>query len=89
VNKWQLLKSTPVLSTPWLSVLKNQYRVSEGEVIDDYYIVSRNDFVLVVALKGGKLILVRQYRPATDRFYLALPAGFLQPDESPELLRVT
>ncbi len=81
MNKWRLLKSNMVLSTPWISVLKNQYENSRGNIVDDFYIVNRNDFVLVVALEKDKLILIRQYRPATDRFYLALPAGFIQPGE--------
>ena len=40
---------------------------------------------LVVAIQHDKLVLVRQYRPATDQFYLALPAGFLEPGEPPEV----
>ncbi len=84
MKKWRLLKSDPVLSTRWLTVFKNQYEITAGQVIDDYYIIRRDDFVLIVALKDDKLIMVRQYRPATDRFYLGLPAGFLRPGESPE-----
>lgn len=84
MNRWRLLNSSTVLSTPWLSVFRNQYEMPRGAVIDDYYIVERNDFVLVVAIENRKLILVRQYRPATDRSYLALPAGYLQIGESPE-----
>lgn len=84
MKKWRLLKSDTVLSTRWLAVFKNQYEIAEGQVVDDYYIIRRDDFVLIVALKDDKLILVRQYRPATDRFHLCLPAGFLDPGESPE-----
>jgi ADP-ribose pyrophosphatase len=85
MKKWRLLKSDTVLSTPWLSVLENKYEIAEDKIVDDYYIVKRNDFALVIAVEGDKLILVRQYRPATDQFYLALPAGFLCPGESPEV----
>jgi ADP-ribose pyrophosphatase len=84
MKKWRLLKSDTVLSTRWLSIFKNRYEIAEGQVLDDYYIVKRDDFVLIVALQDDKLILVRQYRPANDRFYLGLPAGFLEPGERPE-----
>jgi ADP-ribose pyrophosphatase YjhB (NUDIX family) len=46
--------------------------------------VERADFVLVVAEDGSEILLVHQYRPATGRFYWALPAGFLRRDEGPE-----
>lgn len=85
MEKWQLLESNTVLETPWLSVHKNKYQVNKSNTIDDYYIIKRSDFVLVIALRDDSLVLVRQYRPATDKFYLALPAGFLQPGEEPEL----
>lgn len=85
MKKWHLLKSDTVLDTPWLSVLKNQYEIGDGKIVDDYYIVKRNDFVLIVATLDNKFILVRQYRPGTDQFYLALPAGFLNLEEQPEV----
>ena len=84
MKKWRLMDSEPVLLTPWLVVYKNQYEVMDGKIISDYYVIKRKDFVLLVALQEDKLILVRQYRPATDRVYLSLPAGFLEPGESPE-----
>ena len=83
--KWQLLDSVLVLSTPWLSVHKNQYDVGDGKIVDDFYIVERSDFVLIVANRNHNLILVRQYRPATNQFYLSLPAGYLGLGEPPEV----
>lgn len=85
MGKWRLLGSDEVLSSPWISLLRNRYQTARGEVIDNYYIVKRSPFVLVVARQGQNLIFVRQYRPATDHFYLALPAGYLQPGEQPDV----
>lgn len=85
MKKWHLTQSEKVLYTPWLSVYKNNYRLPNGTEIDDYYVIKRSDFVLVVPVISNKLILVRQYRPATDQFYLALPAGYLHENESPEM----
>jgi ADP-ribose pyrophosphatase len=82
MKNWRLIASSPIFDTPWFAVLKKQYD-REG-LLEDYYIVKRDDFVLVVASDNGKLVLVRQYRPATDLFYLGLPAGYLNSDELPE-----
>jgi 8-oxo-dGTP pyrophosphatase MutT (NUDIX family) len=80
---WELLDSEPLLDTKWLQVLRNRYRAGVRE-IDDYYVIERSPFVLVVALDpDDNVLLVRQYRPATEEFYLALPAGYLGAGESP------
>jgi ADP-ribose pyrophosphatase len=80
---WKLLDSEPVLDTRWLRVLRNRYFDGKRE-IDDYYVVERSDFVLVFASDDtGEMLLVRQYRPATEEFYLALPAGYIGTAETP------
>lgn len=84
MKKWQLLDSEPALRTPWLTVFRNHYRAADESILRDYYIVERSDYVMVLAQDRGRLVLVRQYRPATDRFYIGLPAGYIDPGESPE-----
>jgi 8-oxo-dGTP pyrophosphatase MutT (NUDIX family) len=84
VEKWRLVRSAPVLVNRWFKLLRNQYRLPSGESIDDYYVLERPSFVLVVAQAERELVLVRQYRPATDEVYLALPAGYVDPGESVE-----
>jgi ADP-ribose pyrophosphatase len=84
MKKWLLLHSEKILSTHWINVYKNKYELPTGQIVDDYYIVQRNDFILIVAMEKDDLMLVRQYRPGTNRFYLALPAGFVDKDESLE-----
>jgi ADP-ribose pyrophosphatase len=82
-DPWELLGSEPLLDTKWLRVLRNRYR-ERGREIDDYYVIERSPFVLVVAIDpDDQVLLVRQYRPATEEFYLALPAGYLGPGETP------
>jgi 8-oxo-dGTP pyrophosphatase MutT (NUDIX family) len=82
-DPWKLLSSEPVLESRWLQVKRNSYH-DGARVLDDYYVVERSDFVLVHAIDpAGNVLLVRQYRPATEEFYLALPAGYIGTDESP------
>jgi ADP-ribose pyrophosphatase len=82
--KWRLLRSEPLLNTPWLRVFRNAYQKSVETVVEDYYLIERSDFVLVFAQRESRIVLVRQYRPGTDEIYLGLPAGhFGLNDSSP------
>ena len=82
---WQRRNRTIALQTPWLRVFRDEYTLPNGTQVDDFYIIERNDFVLVVAEHNGHVALVRQYRPATNRYYYSLPAGYLGTGESPEV----
>jgi ADP-ribose diphosphatase len=82
---WQLRNRTIALQTPWLRVFRDEYTLPNGTEVDDFYVIERSDFVLVVAEQNGHVALVRQYRPATNRYYYSLPAGYLSPGESPEI----
>lgn len=80
---WRLVSSTAVVESTWLRVLRNEYVTRSGREMRDYYVVERSPFVLIVAEVDDRVILIRQYRPATDRTYWGLPAGFLDPNETP------
>jgi len=82
--EWQRLRRDVVVDTQWLRVFRDAYRLPDGKELDDYYVVERSDFVLVVAGDPDSVVLVRQYRPATGRFYWSLPAGYLDTGETPE-----
>ena len=81
---WKLTDSEPLVTSRWLRVSRNSYRLPDGKLIEDYYIVERASFVLVVASDRESVILVRQYRPATQQYYLSLPAGYVDESESCE-----
>src|SRR5689334_11821418 len=81
---WQLRNRTIALQTPWLRVFRDEYTLPDGTQVDDFYVIERSDFVLVVAERNDHVALVRQYRPATNRYYYSLPAGYLTVGESPE-----
>jgi 8-oxo-dGTP pyrophosphatase MutT (NUDIX family) len=81
--KWKLVGTEPVLQSRWIRVLRNLYTKREGAPIEEYYVVERANFVLVVAQTLTDVVLVRQYRPATDKCYLCLPAGYVDAEEDP------
>ncbi len=83
-QRWRLLRSATVFETPWVSILKNGYERPDGAVIDDLYVIRRHDYVIIVAGHEGSLVLVREYRAAVGRLDLGLPAGIIEPGETPE-----
>jgi ADP-ribose pyrophosphatase len=68
------------------------FRVREDEAVHPrtgsvrpYVALEAPDWVNIVALTpAGQLVLVRQWRHGTRRFELELPAGMVEPDETPE-----
>ena len=66
MTAWRLVESEPVLVTQWLRIHRNTYETPQGRV-PDYYVLSRDGFVLIVAKSDVSILFVRQYRPATDR----------------------
>ena len=70
-----------VFRTPWFEI------VSEHPVGLDqpHYSIRSCDFVVIVGLNPqGQLLLVRQFRHAVRKFTLELPAGHVEPGETPE-----
>jgi ADP-ribose pyrophosphatase len=63
-------------------------RVDEVEAADGHRstreVVEHRGAVGIVCVDDGEIVLVRQYRHATGEELLEIPAGTLDPDESPE-----
>ncbi|WP_339028248.1 NUDIX hydrolase [Bradyrhizobium symbiodeficiens] len=52
--------------------------------VETYYAIAEPGYVVVLAVTpDAHLLLVRQYRPAIERFSLELPAGMVDADEDP------
>jgi ADP-ribose pyrophosphatase len=83
-QRWTLISSKPVYQNSYVAAYCNAYETPSCTPVDDYFVVERSNFVLVLAHSSRGILLVRQYRPAWDRFYWAVPAGYLDRDESPE-----
>jgi ADP-ribose pyrophosphatase len=81
---WRLLNSTPLVESPWLSLSRNTYELPDGRLLEDFYILERRPFVLVVAERGDSVVLIRQYRPATQRDYWCVPGGYIDDGETVE-----
>ena len=70
-----------VFESPWFQVLAE--RAPGGG--PPHYIIQGLDFVVVVAVTPqGQIVLVRQHRVAAGAVTLELPAGHVDPGETPE-----
>lgn len=70
-----------VFATPWFQVLAE--RASDGG--QPHYVIQGIDFVVIVAITPKRqILLVHQYRVAVAAVTLELPAGHIDPGETPE-----
>ncbi len=60
-------------------------RLSPDRSSEPFYTVEINDWAAVLAVvEDGRIPLIRQYRPAVERFLFELPAGAIREGEGPE-----
>jgi ADP-ribose pyrophosphatase len=75
------LKTEVAFETPWFRLLAKTMK--EGD--QPYYSLVPPDYVSLIALtEEGRVVIVRQYRPAVERYTLELPSGLIDPGESPD-----
>lgn len=85
MKKWLLKNSKPIFTSKYISLKENTYELPDGSVCDDYYLIDRPDYVLILAEdKDGSILVEQNYRPGPDDFVLELPAGWIDKDESPQ-----
>lgn len=74
-------KGKVVFRTPWFQIRARRLPGFE----QPHYAIQAPDFAVIVALnRSGHLLLVRQFRPAVGMVTLELPAGHVDPGETPE-----
>jgi ADP-ribose pyrophosphatase len=74
------LSSRTAFTTPWFSIVA---KLQDGHG-EPYYALSTLDYVSVLPLTdSGRVVLVRQFRPAVECHTLELPAGHVEPGETP------
>jgi ADP-ribose pyrophosphatase len=70
-----------VFTTPWFQV----FAELTADASKPHYVIQGKDSVAIVATTpGNTILLVRQYRPAVAAVTLELPAGHIEPGETPE-----
>lgn len=83
---WPKLLSKRVIPlSRWADIIEREIAFSPGEEPQIYHAVGQCDYIAMLALTpDGRIPLVRQYRPALEAFAWELPAGMVDPGETPE-----
>ena len=76
----KVVGSEVTYSTPWFNIQAKQTNFDE----DPFYCIDTLDYVSVVAITPqNELLMVEQFRPASEMVTLELPSGHVEKDETP------
>src|SRR4051812_45412675 len=68
--------------SPWVTVIERKVQFTPDAAPELYHALDQQDYIAIVALTpDGRVPLVRQYRPALERFTWELPAGLAEGEE--------
>ncbi|MFN3075636.1 MAG: NUDIX hydrolase [Alphaproteobacteria bacterium] len=75
-----------LFETPWFAIEEIPSRPEWNMGGQPFYLLTGPDHVVIVPLTPeGKLVMVRQFRPARAALTLEFPAGGVEPGESPAM----
>jgi ADP-ribose pyrophosphatase len=83
-DAWKILESEIVIQTRHLRLRRDTIELPTGELVRDYFVRESRGFSIVFALTPGeRVVLVRQYKHGIGESLLELPAGAIDPGETP------
>lgn len=81
---WEVLTDTSLLSQRWLEVREQRVRLANGSEIQRFHLIQGPHWASVLCLTSEhQAVLVRQYRHGLGATSLELPAGVIEPKETP------
>jgi 8-oxo-dGTP pyrophosphatase MutT (NUDIX family) len=84
IEPWRLLESFYSFRDRWLRLRSDTVLLPGGQTLSPYHVIEAADWVNVVAInEAGQIVLVEQYRHPVRRTMLEIPAGHVDPKESP------
>jgi 8-oxo-dGTP pyrophosphatase MutT (NUDIX family) len=80
---WPKIKARRTTTiSPWMAIIEREVEFSPGAPVELYHAVAQQDYIAIVAMTPeGRIPIVRQYRPALERFTWELPAGLVDEGE--------
>jgi 8-oxo-dGTP pyrophosphatase MutT (NUDIX family) len=83
MTDWPKIKSRRTIAiSPWMKVIEREVEFADGASPELYHALGQQDYIAIVALTpDGRIPIVRQYRPALERFTWELPAGLVDEGE--------
>lgn len=81
---FRVLASRVLLEKKWLKLREERLELPNGHIIEEFHLVESPDWVGAVALTPEReILLVDQYRHGLGRTSRELPAGVIDPGETP------
>lgn len=85
IEAWHIVESTWILRTPFMDIRRDRCGKAGGRRTRDYLALDLKDFAVVVALTPARAVLLcREYKHGARAVMHTLPAGFIEPGETPE-----
>lgn len=86
MTDWPKIKARRTTKvSPWMEIIEREIEFTPGAKPELYHAVAQQDYIAIVArTPDGRIPIVRQYRPALERFTWELPAGLVDEGEAPE-----
>ena len=84
MRPWRILASDYRISTPFLRLRADRVELPDGRIVEDYFVRESRGFCVIFALTHDlRVVLVRQYKHGIGEVVLELPAGSIDPGETP------
>jgi ADP-ribose pyrophosphatase len=78
------IRSETVFQGKLIDVRKDTVRLPDGKTTEREIVVHPEVIAVLPLLGDGQIVFVRQYRKAAERILLEIPAGGVEPGETPE-----
>ena len=73
-----------IIDTKFLTVYEDKVELPNGNVMDDYSVIKKPDFSMIIALDtDSNLITIDEYKYAIDQTIHTFPAGHINDGEQP------
>ena len=79
-----VLDSKKVFDCQWLRIFKEKIKYPSGQVKDYYTLERDNDYVVILPIKNGKILLEKQWRAPVRDWIWEVPMGARHDWETPE-----
>ncbi len=84
MKPWRRISSRSLVDDRWCRLRADRCELSDGRIIDPYYVLEEHDWAHIVAVDPqGRICLVEQYRHGAGVFCWELPGGVIDPGENP------
>ncbi len=82
---WPKIRSRKTIKiSQWMELIEREVEFAEGAPPEIYHAVGQQDYIAILArTPEGKIPIVKQYRPALEKFTWELPAGMVEAGEDP------